>query len=69
MRTFKFTQTLGTITKSRHAGLILALVAFSEALFFPIPPDLLLIPFALANYRKAFRLAFILPFFRCLEVV
>ena len=66
MRAFKFTQRLATITKSRHAGLILAVVAFSEALFFPLPPDLLLIPFALANYRKAFRLAFITTVFSVL---
>ncbi|MBV1836372.1 YqaA family protein [Acetobacter estunensis] len=31
----------------------LALLAFSEASFFPIPPDVLLIPMTLANRRRA----------------
>ena len=48
---------------SKYAILILATVAFCEALFFPIPPDLLLVPLALMNHRKAFYLAFITTFF------
>lgn len=35
----------------------LAVVAFSEASFFPIPPDALLIPMALAQPRRAWRWA------------
>jgi len=35
----------------------LCAVAFIESSFFPIPPDLLLIPLVLANRGKAFRLA------------
>ena len=35
----------------------LCAVAFIESSFFPIPPDLLLIPLVLANRDKAFRLA------------
>ena len=35
----------------------LCAVAFIESSFFPIPPDLLLIPLVLANREKAFRLA------------
>ncbi len=34
-------------------------IAFAEASFFPIPPDALLIPLALAQPRKAFRFALI----------
>jgi membrane protein YqaA with SNARE-associated domain len=37
----------------------LALVAFTEASCFPIPPDVLLIPMALARPERAWRLAFI----------
>ncbi len=48
---------------SKYAILILATVAFCEALFFPIPPDLLLVPLALINHRKAFHLAFITTIF------
>ena len=35
----------------------LCIVAFIESSFFPIPPDLLLIPLVLANRSKAFRIA------------
>jgi membrane protein YqaA with SNARE-associated domain len=34
-------------------------IAFAEASFFPIPPDTLLIPMALAQPKKAFRLALV----------
>jgi membrane protein YqaA with SNARE-associated domain len=44
---------------SRRAGWWLALVAFTEASCFPIPPDVLLIPMALARPQLAWRLAFI----------
>jgi membrane protein YqaA with SNARE-associated domain len=40
-----------------HAVPALALVAFAESSFFPLPPDLLLIPMILAQPRRAFRLA------------
>ena len=39
------------------APLWLALVAFAEASVFPIPPDVLLVPMALARPRRAWRLA------------
>jgi membrane protein YqaA with SNARE-associated domain len=42
---------------SRYATWWLALIAFAEASFFPIPPDALLIPMALAKPRKAWRFA------------
>jgi membrane protein YqaA with SNARE-associated domain len=42
---------------SRYATWWLALVAFAEASFFPIPPDALLIPMALAKPRLAWRFA------------
>ncbi|SHN51166.1 YqaA family protein [Desulfovibrio litoralis] len=37
----------------------LAILSFLESIFFPIPPDLLLIPLALSQREKAFKLAFI----------
>lgn len=37
----------------------LAVLSFAESSFFPIPPDVLLIPLVLGNRRKWFRLAFI----------
>ncbi|MBV1834556.1 YqaA family protein [Novacetimonas pomaceti] len=47
------------LSASRHAPLWLALVAFAEASFFPLPPDLLLIPMVLAQRDRAWRLAMI----------
>lgn len=37
-----------------YAAWILALIAFAESSFFPIPPDLMLIPMALARRDRAF---------------
>src|SRR5215468_10204540 len=37
----------------------LALVSFLESSIFPIPPDVMLIPMALAEPRRAFRFAFV----------
>ena len=46
-----------SLAASRHAGLALGAVAFAEGLFFPIPPDVLLMPVALANRDRALRYA------------
>ena len=46
-------------SNSKYGPLMLGLMAFAEASFFPIPPDVLLIPLALGLREKAFRLAFI----------
>jgi membrane protein YqaA with SNARE-associated domain len=42
---------------SPNAGWWLALIAFAEASFFPIPPDVMLMPMALAKPRSAWRFA------------
>jgi membrane protein YqaA with SNARE-associated domain len=47
------------LAASPLAGWWLAAVAFAEASFFPIPPDVLLIPMALARPERAWRLALI----------
>jgi len=39
---------------SRHSTWALALLSFAESSFFPIPPDILLLPLCLGNRRKAF---------------
>ncbi|MGB3722816.1 MAG: YqaA family protein [Pacificimonas sp.] len=48
-----------TLAKAAHplAERWLALVAFMESSFFPIPPDIMLLPMALARPLKAFRYA------------
>lgn len=50
-----------TLAKAAHplAERWLALISFMESSFFPIPPDVLLAPMALARPLKAFRFAFI----------
>jgi membrane protein YqaA with SNARE-associated domain len=45
------------LAASPHAAWWLALIAFAEASFFPIPPDALLVPMALAKPRAAWRFA------------
>jgi membrane protein YqaA with SNARE-associated domain len=45
------------LAASPRAPWWLALIAFAEASFFPIPPDVLLIPMALARPARAWRLA------------
>jgi membrane protein YqaA with SNARE-associated domain len=45
------------LAASRRAGLWLAVVAFAESSFFPIPPDALLVPMVLARPDRAWRLA------------
>nr|WP_069189522.1 YqaA family protein [Candidatus Terasakiella magnetica] len=43
----------------RHALMILALISFAESSFFPIPPDILLIPMVLAARDQAWKIAFV----------
>ncbi|OYW80132.1 MAG: cytochrome B, partial [Asticcacaulis sp. 32-58-5] len=44
---------------SRHAEKALAAVSFAESSFFPIPPDVMLAPMALARPDKAYRYAIV----------
>ncbi|XPV74904.1 MAG: YqaA family protein [Desulfovibrio sp.] len=54
----KWMDRLWEVAETKGAKKVLAGVSFTEAIFFPIPPDLLLIPMALADRKNAFRLAF-----------
>ena len=45
------------LASSRHALWALAIVAFVESSFFPIPPDVLMIPMIIAAPRRAFLIA------------
>lgn len=51
-----------TLAESRHAEAALAAVSFAESSFFPIPPDVLLAPMALAQPHRAWRFALIATF-------
>lgn len=44
-------------SKHRHALKYLVAISFAESSFFPIPPDVMLAPMALAQPSKAFRFA------------
>ncbi len=50
---------LWTASRSVGAVRVLVAVSFTEAVFFPVPPDLLLIPIVLATPKNAFKMAFI----------
>lgn len=45
------------MASSPHALFFLALIAFIESSFFPIPPDIMLIPMVLASPQKAWKIA------------
>lgn len=45
------------LSASKHAMWFLFLVAFAESSFFPIPPDVMLIPMVLAMPKNAFKIA------------
>ncbi len=44
-------------SKHRHAAKYLCVLSFAESSFFPVPPDVMLAPMALAQPDKAFRFA------------
>jgi membrane protein YqaA with SNARE-associated domain len=48
-----------SLARTRHAEQALAGVSFAESSFFPIPPDVLLIPMVLSDRLKWLRYAFI----------
>ena len=45
--------------KTKYASWALFLIAFSESSFFPVPPDVLLIPMVIAERKKWFQIALI----------
>lgn len=45
------------LAASRHAMAVLALISFAESSFFPLPPDILLVPMILAQPRRAWVIA------------
>ncbi|GAU07852.1 cytochrome B561 [Desulfoplanes formicivorans] len=50
---------LWEVAARKGAERVLMAVSFTEAIFFPVPPDLLLLPMGLAARDKVFRLAWI----------
>ncbi len=61
-----WTARLFDLAARKGAERVLMLVAFTEAIFFPIPQDMLLLPMGLAQRKKVFRLAFICLLFSIL---
>jgi membrane protein YqaA with SNARE-associated domain len=48
-----------TLAESRHAPWALGIIAFAESSFFPIPPDVILVPMSLARPNRALAYALI----------
>ena len=48
-----------SLAERKLSGLWLGIISFAEASFFPIPPDILLIPLCLGSLKKAFSFALI----------
>ncbi|GLI93408.1 YqaA family protein [Methylocystis echinoides] len=46
-----------SLAASRHAPFALGAIAFAESSFFPVPPDVILVPMTLAEPRKAWLFA------------
>lgn len=55
-----------SLAHKRHALTFLALVAFCECIFFPIPPDIMLIPMVMEKPKKAWKIAFLTTLFSTL---
>lgn len=55
----RFYDSVLALAASRHAPWWLAVISFTESIFFPIPPDALLIPMCLARPDRALRYALI----------
>ncbi len=47
------------LSNKKNSDYSISLLSFSESFFFPIPPDVLLIPLCLGNRSKAFYFAFL----------
>src|SRR5580698_5777797 len=47
------------LAQHRYAIPLMGVVAFAESSFFPIPPDVMLVPLVLANRKKAFTIALV----------
>lgn len=62
----RFYQRVMQWARSRYAVHILALISFIESIFFPIPPDVMLAPMAMAKPDKALFYAFITTLFSVL---
>ncbi len=57
------------LSKKPNGSRSLALISFSEASFFPIPPDVLLIPLCLGNRNKSLIFALICSIFSILGAI
>ena len=57
------------LSKKPNGGRSLAIISFSEASFFPIPPDVLLIPLSLGNRKKSYKFALICSVFSILGAI
>ena len=54
------------LASSKFADYSLALVSFVESSFFPVPPDIMIVPMVVANKKKYFRIFLIATLFSAL---
>ena len=47
------------LSKKKNSEYSISFLSFSESFFFPIPPDVLLIPLCLGNRKKSYYFAFL----------
>jgi len=52
--------------EGRYAWLTMAAIAFAESSFFPVPPDIVMVPMALKDRRRAFLMAGVCTLFSVL---
>ena len=57
------------LAQKPNGDISLVILSFSEASFFPIPPDVLLIPLCLGNRKKIYFFAFICSFFSIIGAI
>ncbi len=48
-----------SLSRKKNSNYSISVLSFSESIFFPIPPDVLLIPLCLGNRHKSFYFAFL----------
>ena len=48
-----------SLSEKKNSDYSISFLSFSESFFFPVPPDVLLIPLCLGNRRKSFYFAFL----------
>ena len=57
------------LANSKNGSISLGIISFTEAIFFPIPPDILLIPLCIGNRKKIFNFFIICTIFSIIGAI